>query len=134
MICANSHHFYDVIEITARKFIQNKIKFVYAGSISTLLQGCDLIPGDIDILVSSNEDVHQISSVFIEYLLEEAVPDDTAFDRWIASKNETNKEFIDPWNNTWTFSRFFINEMKIEIANIHTYQNQQILIEIKKTE
>ncbi|GIN38438.1 nucleotidyltransferase family protein [Heyndrickxia oleronia] len=106
----------DIVEVLSKEIIKNDIKFVFSGSVSTLLQGCKVEPGDIDILVSTSGDVKKIISLFSNYL-EDEESEDTP-ESWMASKAKKLIRFEDPLKNNWTLSRFNINHIDIEIANI----------------
>jgi hypothetical protein len=107
-----------VVEFIARKLNEERIRFVFAGSVSSLIQGCDITPGDIDILVPLPIDVHKTALILCEYLIDQSIDVDTPIECWVATHTAPYRKFVDFASNEWTFSRLIVNGIKLEIANI----------------
>ncbi|MBM7603045.1 hypothetical protein JOC75_001015 [Metabacillus crassostreae] len=116
-----------VVELIARKIDKEGIPFVFAGSVSSLIQGCDITPGDIDILVPQSIQVHKIALILSEYLMEESNDPNTRIETWVATTAMPVKKFVDYASNEWTFSRLFVDGVKLEIANIQPVNNEEYI-------
>jgi hypothetical protein len=113
-----------VVEFIARKLNEEGIRFVFAGSVSSLIQGCDIIPGDIDILVPLSIGVHNAALILSEYLIEQSIDADTQIESWLATHTTPFRKFVDSASNEWTFSRLIVNGIKLEIANIQPVNDE----------
>ncbi|HUU77341.1 MAG TPA: hypothetical protein VMX55_03290 [candidate division Zixibacteria bacterium] len=97
---------------------ENNFKWAIMGSVATNLQGCDLEPNDIDILVEKPETVYFISSLFSVFFGEKK--NITPFDKndtWISSKEQPVFRGKDQWNFRWTYAKWKIEELFIEITH-----------------
>lgn len=95
-----------------------KLKWAIMGSVASVLQGCDLQPNDIDILVENTKTVHYIISFFSDYYEDRKC--NLPFgdkDTWVASKEQPVFEGLGPFTFRWTYSKFKINELFIEITH-----------------
>lgn len=110
----------NVVEIVARKLTQAGVRFVFAGSVSSFIQGCEISPGDIDILVPESDDVHKIVFIFGNFINERVFLNEkeTPIEDWFSTVSSPIKSFTDFADNHWTFARIMIHKMKLEIANI----------------
>lgn len=92
-----------------------KLKWAVVGSMATAIQGCNIIPGDIDIWISRKIDVEKAVNYFDDY-----IPEDSAVrtmnDDWLSSKKQPVVTF-QIGDTSWTFGRFYMKHIKIEIAH-----------------
>ncbi|NHJ47905.1 MAG: hypothetical protein FK733_08965 [Asgard group archaeon] len=96
----------------------NNYKWAIMGSIASVLQGCEIEPKDIDILVEDPKTVHFISSFFTKYYGESKAT--TPFDEngvWVATKEQPVFEGEGPFTFKWTYTKFNINGLFIEVTH-----------------
>jgi len=90
------------------------LKWALVGSMASVIQGCDIVPGDIDIWVAREADVEQVVNCFREQLPEDAIIT-TIEENWVSSLTQPTVTFqID--RSDWTLGRVYINSVKIDIA------------------
>ena len=105
------------LEIAYEPLKERKINWAIMGSLASVLQGCKLLPNDIDILVEKQEAVHFISSLFTEYFIEEKRKspfDDSEI--WLSSNEQPVFKGLDQWNFKWTYAKWKINKVFIEVT------------------
>ncbi|MFD2699125.1 hypothetical protein ACFSVM_01470 [Paenibacillus shunpengii] len=110
----------NVIELIARALNEEGVRYVFAGSLSSFIQGCKITPGDIDILVSKPEDVHNIGKIFEEFLTKDESLDElnTSMEDWYSSASTPTRTFTDFSKNHWTFARLVVHGIVFEAACI----------------
>jgi len=126
---ASLTHIMDVAEIITRKLIQEDIRFVFAGSVSCLIQGCEIVPGDIDLLVSKSNDVYKIVSNLSEFINYNVIfhGEEATDENWLSTVTSPIRAFTDIADNNWTFARLMVHDIKLEVANIQPLiQNEYI--------
>lgn len=107
-----------LIEV-ARRINQKDIPYVIGGSTATAINGCTSIkPNDIDVILQNPGDVEKVVFIFEDFLSESQASEITNVADWFSTKSRAVIDFVDPFNNTWTFARVLINDIKVEIANI----------------
>jgi hypothetical protein len=119
-MCLTSTEIMNVVEFVTRKLSNEGIQYVFTGSVSSMIQGCEITPGDIDLLVAEPIDVQRVVLALNEFLINDIISEDNiiSVDSWVATKAEPLKEYMDFANNKWTFSRLIVEGVKLEIANI----------------
>jgi hypothetical protein len=96
------------------------LKWAVVGSMATAIQGCNIIPGDIDIWIERDIDVEKLVNCFQELLPEDSVIT-TMEENWVSSLKKPTITFqIDKTH--WTFGRVYLNEIKIDIAHAVPYE------------
>lgn len=97
----------------------NRIDWMLLGSAATALRGVPIIPGDIDIALLTANDVTRAATVLptpdppdAPELDESGVPPD-----WISTTAEPARHFAHA-GEQWTFGRWFIDGVKVELAHI----------------
>ena len=94
-----------------------EIEWILVGSVASVLQGCEMTPGDIDIYVKNQEGVEQFALLLEQYSL---CTKSEAADRnnWFSSVEEPTYTETFPSGFTWTKGRWMIEEMEVEVVNI----------------
>lgn len=94
-----------------------QFEWVFVGSASSVLQGCVMNPGDIDIYVKDEEGVKLFSNLLEQYSL---LSKSTAADRhsWFSSIEEPTYTETFPSGFTWTKGRWMVEGMEVEVVNI----------------
>ncbi len=106
------------LEIAYEPLKKKKLNWAIMGSVASVLQGCNLDPNDIDILVEKPESVHFITSLFNDYFKEEK-ENKSPFVKsktWLSSKEQPVFEGLCQWNFKWTYAKWKINEVFIEVT------------------
>ena len=98
----------------------SEIRWILVGSGATLLQGVNLSPGDIDVLMQTPGGVYVFARSMEEFTPEDCPvhhADDP--DQWYSSRNlpvladEPNSQ-----EAVWTFGRWYIDGFKVEVSHI----------------
>ncbi|NPE09721.1 MAG: hypothetical protein GNW80_15670 [Asgard group archaeon] len=105
------------LEIAYEPLKERNLCWAIMGSLASVLQGCNLLPNDIDILVEKQEAVYFISSLFTEFFKEEKSksPFDDS-ETWLSSKEQPVFKGFDQWHFQWTYAKWKINNMFIEVT------------------
>ena len=109
----------------------NRIEWMLLGSAATALRGAAIVPGDIDIALLTADDVTRAASVLptpdapkpVES--DELVPSD-----WISTAAEPTLRFGHS-GERWTFGRWFIDGVKVELAHIDAPAVAALMIETR---
>lgn len=102
-------------ELTGRR-----VNWVVAGSAATRLQGVNLTPRDIDVLMQMRRGVFEFARLMGPFT-PAACPSDPVGENeeWYSSeKLPILVDDPDPHNTTWTFGRWYIEGFKAEVAHI----------------
>lgn len=94
-----------------------KIEWILVGSAGSVLQGCEMDPGDIDIYVKEPEGVAQ----FAELLQEFALPtrcENRSSHEWFSSKVEPVFHETFPFGFSWSKARYIIDGVEVEVVHI----------------
>lgn len=96
------------------------IVWIVAGSAASLIQGCNLQPHDIDILVKRSDDVDKIAHLFTDFLPESNQP--LIFNKnWISTK-EIAVYYMNGDKDKWSYARLNIHGIQIEISNTASHE------------
>jgi hypothetical protein len=126
-LVASSTQTMKVVEIIARKLTNECVRYVFAGSVSSFIQGCEIAPGDIDLLVPESNDVHKVALILGEFINENSNNEETLDESWFSTVASPIKTFTDFADNQWTFARLMVHGMKLVVANIQSkIQNEYI--------
>lgn len=107
-----------LLELVYLPLKQSQTEWLLVGSAATAVAGCDLTPGDLDILPREPEGVRRFSELLADY-----APDDCAYppghEKWQSSRQMPVCVMgHDALSATWHFGRWYINGFKIEVAHI----------------
>lgn len=92
--------------------------WVIAGSVATAIQGCTLIPGDIDILTQTASGVFRVADLLAKY-----APDHCPFapgtEGWHSSHAmPVTDPSLGLSEYKWHFGRWYVEGFKVEVAHI----------------
>lgn len=104
-----------ICEINSKSDIE--IEWILVGSVASVLQGCEMTPGDIDIYVKNQEGVKQFALLLEQYSLP-AKSEEAERNNWLSSIDEPTYTERFPSGFTWTKGRWMINGMEVEVVNI----------------
>lgn len=120
------------LEKVYNKLQAREVDWVIIGSVATVLQGCNVSPNDLDILVKFPESVKIISEYLEEYFHEtkitrNSIQTENENDLWFSTKEKPIDICIDTWQFEWIFSRVLIEGVKVEIAHITAPKGHSML-------
>ena len=106
-----------VITTAAPALEEEHTRWAIIGSVATALQGCRVSPRDIDILAMNPEGVFRFAEMMVDYTPArcEVQEDHNA---WYSSEQELLREGPDDFGYVWTFARWIIDGLKVEVAHI----------------
>lgn len=93
------------------------IEWILVGSVGSVLQRCEMKPGDIDLYVKHQKGVSQFAELFHEYSLD-AKCEFPYGDKWYSSKDEPTFTEIFPSGFSWTKGRWTIEGVNVEVVHI----------------
>jgi len=105
------------LQQTHQSCLDAGFEYIICGSMATYLQGCQIIPGDIDILSLNPEGVKYIVNLMSEYEAEES-PSSQIEDWLSTSKDRVFEIQSESGNEQWYMARWIIDGVKVEIAFI----------------
>jgi hypothetical protein len=110
----------------------NRIEWMLLGSAATALRGAAIVPGDIDIALLTADDVTRAATVLptpdapdAPELVESGVPSG-----WISTAAEPTLQFGHT-GERWTFGRWMIDGVKVELAHIDAPTVAALMIETR---
>ncbi|MEH7436951.1 hypothetical protein V7182_05600 [Neobacillus drentensis] len=104
-----------ICEIIFQK--ERSLEWILVGSVGSVLQGCEITPGDIDIYVKDQESVGQFADMLQSYSLPSKVGDKHD-ENWLSSVEEPTFTQTFPTGFTWTKGRWKIEGVDVEVVNI----------------
>ena len=83
----------------------NNYDFEWAiiGSVASVLQGCKLIPNDIDIIIDNPKTIHLLGERMMRYAEKEKSEGDIFTSKWLSSRQQPVFEGTDQWGFHWTY-------------------------------
>ncbi|WP_175615477.1 hypothetical protein [Piscibacillus halophilus] len=93
------------------------IDWILVGSVGSVLQGCQMVPGDIDLYVKHKEGVSQFSDLLNKYSLPDKSIDRNS-NEWLSSIEEPIFHQTFPSGFEWTKARWEIEGFKVEVIHI----------------
>lgn len=96
---------------------ESRMDWILVGSVGSVLQGCDMTPGDIDIYVKDQESVGQFAELLQSYSLPSKVGEKHD-ENWLSSIEEPIFTQTFPSGFTWTKGRWKIEGVDVEVVNI----------------
>ena len=101
------------------------------GSAATALRGAAIVPGDIDIAILAADDVTRAAAVLPTPDAPERVESDELVPAdWISTVAEPTLHFGHA-GERWTFGRWFIDGVKVELAHIDAPAVVGLMIETR---
>ncbi|MBB6452736.1 hypothetical protein HNQ94_001182 [Salirhabdus euzebyi] len=94
-----------------------KTDWIIVGSVGSALQGCAIVPGDIDIYVKNKESVLQFAKVLEPFSL--PVKGEEKYDEhWLSSIEEPTFTQTFQSGFTWTKGRWVVDGVEVEVVHI----------------
>jgi hypothetical protein len=99
------------------------VEWMLLGSAATALRGAAIVPGDIDIALLASEDVVRVAAV-----LPMAEAGDSV--EWVSTTAQPVLQFGND-GETWTFGRWFVEGVKVELAHIDAPAVAELMVETR---
>ncbi len=98
----------------------NNYDFEWAiiGSVASVLQGCKLIPNDIDIVIDNPKTIHLLGERMKKYAEKEKSEGDIFSSKWFSSREQPVFEGTDQMGFHWTYVAWKIARTEVQIAHI----------------
>ncbi|WP_432947272.1 hypothetical protein ACQPXM_10485 [Kribbella sp. CA-253562] len=106
-----------------------RIEWMLLGSAATALRGAAIVPGDIDIALREAGDVARAATVLPTPVVPSHVESDEPPD-WISTAAEPTLHF-GHGDERWTFGRWFIDGVKVELAYIDAPAVAALMLEAR---
>ena len=110
----------------AQQLNGGRIEWMLVGSAATALRGAAIIAGDIDIAIRTAGDVTRATAL----LLTPAAPQLDEPPDWISTAAEPTLHFGDA-GERWTFGRWIVDGVKVELAHIDAPSAAELMIETR---
>lgn len=94
-----------------------KIDWILVGSVGSVLQGCDMKPGDVDIYVKHRDGVSRFAELLDQFSLP-SKSENRHVNDWLSSKEEPVFNQTFPSGFSWTKGRWEINDFNVEVVYI----------------
>ncbi len=106
-----------ILDLTQPLFAGDEPQCVIIGSVASALQGCQVSPGDIDVLAVKAEVVYRFAAQMSAYTLPQCAyaPGD---EKWLSSEEMLVSAGPDDYGFVWHFGRWEVDGVKVEIAHI----------------
>ena len=115
-----------VLAAVAKQLNGGRIEWMLLGSAATALRGAAIVPGDIDIAVRTAGDITRAA---VRLPTPAALQPDDPPD-WISTAAEPALHFGDA-GERWTFGRWIIDGVKVELAHIDAPAVAHLMIETR---
>ena len=106
-----------VCELYFSSEVNSKLEWILVGSVGSVLQGCEMTPGDVDIYTKNKEGIVQ----FAELLKEYSLLDKCEFphgESWLSSLEEPAYTQTFSSGFSWTKGSWIIDGFKVEVVHI----------------
>ncbi|MEK5436124.1 hypothetical protein BSK65_12815 [Paenibacillus odorifer] len=106
-----------VCELYFSSEVNSKLEWILVGSVGSVLQGCEMTPGDVDIYTKNKEGIAQ----FAELLKEYSLLDKCEFphgENWLSSLEEPTYTQTFSSGFSWTKGSWIIDGFKVEVVHI----------------
>ncbi|GAA3583354.1 hypothetical protein [Kribbella ginsengisoli] len=119
------------LAFVAEQLNGDRIDWMLLGSAATALRGVAIVPGDIDIALLAADDVSRAASVLptpdppTPVVSGEFVPAD-----WMSTAAEPTRHF-EHAGERWTFGRWFVDGVKVELAHIDVPAVAALMVEAR---
>lgn len=111
------------LAVVAERLNAAGIEWMLLGSAATALRGVAIVPGDIDIALRTAEDVARAAFVL-------PTPEVSESADWVSTTDRPALVFRDN-GETWTFGRWFVDGVKVELANIDAPSVATLMLETR---
>ncbi len=118
-----------LVELAAR-LEHAGVEWMLVGSAATAVRGAAIEPGDIDVAVATPAGVRTAAEV-LPCRADSSPTADPA--TWYISLAEPTLMFVDPADARWTFGRWMLAGVKVELAHIDARPPADLLIETSGT-
>ncbi|HUT82686.1 MAG TPA: hypothetical protein VMZ29_15935 [Candidatus Bathyarchaeia archaeon] len=88
------------------------------GSIASVLQGCQLIPNDIDIIIDNSKTIQLLGERMKKYSKKEKSEGDIFTSNWLSSQEQPVFEGTDQWGFHWDYVAWKIARSEVQVAHI----------------
>lgn len=121
-----------VLELAYKPLTKKTFDWAIIGSVATYLQGCNISPKDLDILVKDPESVGIFASFLETFFLQEdsklsSFLDEDSEKIWFSTEEKPVDISTDEWNFEWVFARLLIHEVEVEVAHITAPEGHSML-------
>jgi hypothetical protein len=99
------------------------VEWMLLGSAATALRGAAIVPGDIDIGLLASEDVARAAAVLPMAEVGDSV-------EWVSTAAQPVLRFGSD-GETWTFGRWFVDGVKVELAHIDAPEVAELMVETR---
>jgi hypothetical protein len=106
-----------VIRVAEPLFSGDEPQCAVIGSVASVLQGCQLIPRDLDLLASRPEEVARFAELMWAYAPQHA-EHPTSHADWLSSEEQPLSIGPDDYGFVWHFGRWLVDGMRVEMAHI----------------
>lgn len=96
---------------------ESRMDWILVGSVGSVLQGCDMTPGDIDIYVKDKESVGKFAEL-LQSLAPHKKQGEKHYENWLSSIEEPTYTQTFPSGFTWSKGRWKIEGVDVEVVNI----------------
>lgn len=109
----------NALSIVCDRYFQSntEIDWIIVGSVGSVLQGCEMEPGDLDIYVKNKEGVSQFAEILKEFSLS-AKCENRDVNDWLSSKEEPVYHQTFPSGFSWSKGRWKIDDFEVEVVHI----------------
>ncbi|ULL19098.1 hypothetical protein DVH26_34505 [Paenibacillus sp. H1-7] len=107
------------LTIVCERYAQSKsrIEWILVGSVGSVLQGCNMTPGDLDIYTRHREGIKEFAELLQPYALETKSVEPHG-DRWLSSAVEPTFTQTFDSGFSWTKGRWNIDGFQVEAVHI----------------
>ncbi|MBN1330161.1 MAG: hypothetical protein JXA54_11865 [Candidatus Heimdallarchaeota archaeon] len=98
----------------------NNYDFEWAiiGSVASVLQGCHLVPKDIDIVIDNPKTIQLLGERMKKYTEKENSAGDIFSSNWLSSRERLVFEGTDQWGFHWSYVAWKIARSEVQVAHI----------------
>jgi len=115
----------DALRELAVRLAGTNVEWMLIGSAATALHGAAIEPGDLDVAVSTSAGVRTAATV-LPSRTDRSSPADAV---WFSSLAEPTMTFVDPGDARWTFGRWTLAGVRVELAHIDSPAPAALLVE-----
>jgi hypothetical protein len=106
-----------VCELYFSSEVNSKLEWILVGSVGSVLQGCEMTPGDVDIYTENKEGIAQFAVLLKEYSLIDKCELPHG-ENWLSSLEEPAYTQTFSSGFSWTKGSWIINGFKVEVVHI----------------
>ena len=106
-----------VLDVARPLFERDEPVCAILGSVATALQGCQVLPRDIDLLVIEPRHVYRFAQLMAAHTPAQC-EHPVGHDQWLSSEEMLVSAGPDDYGFFWHFGRWLVHGVKVEIAHI----------------